>query len=180
MTVHCSCHRVVVASLAHWEKPLGESIWSEKQEKTMSSFVQVPVDSHFPIQNLPFGIFSRKHLPTSRSVGVAIGDFVLDLAVLSEAGLFRGPYLQNGACFNQATTPLCCLTIELCFSLYGRKEKGIRPQQDECPRWNVTRHSGIPPRLYAPRPWSMAGSSEHTNATAFRKRRNLARQSRTA
>jgi len=38
-------------------------------------------NNDFPIQNLPFGVFSRKHGPRDvRRVGVAIGDFVLDLA----------------------------------------------------------------------------------------------------
>lgn len=40
----------------------------------------------FPIQNLPFGIFSTTAHPAPR-VGVAIGDQVLDLSALSIAGL---------------------------------------------------------------------------------------------
>lgn len=39
----------------------------------------------FPIQNLPFGIFS--HEGDSPRVGVAIGDYVLDLALLEAEGL---------------------------------------------------------------------------------------------
>jgi fumarylacetoacetase len=50
------------------------------------SFIEVAPDSHFPIQNLPFGIFSTTADPRGRA-GVAIGDFVLDLAALEEAGL---------------------------------------------------------------------------------------------
>ncbi|MCP3721988.1 fumarylacetoacetase [Paraburkholderia sp. CNPSo 3272] len=44
----------------------------------------------FPIQNLPFGVFSDTNNATVR-VGVAIGDLVADLAVLHEAGLLRLP-----------------------------------------------------------------------------------------
>jgi len=48
----------------------------------------------FPIQNLPFGVFSTAsnggNSATPR-VGVAIGDVVADLAVLHEAGLLRLP-----------------------------------------------------------------------------------------
>ncbi|MEM5422891.1 fumarylacetoacetase [Paraburkholderia ferrariae] len=44
----------------------------------------------FPIQNLPFGVFSDTGNATAR-VGVAIGDLVADLAVLHEAGLLRLP-----------------------------------------------------------------------------------------
>ncbi|MDR3496996.1 MAG: fumarylacetoacetase [Ancalomicrobiaceae bacterium] len=51
----------------------------------LTSFVPVAADSHFPIQNLPYGVFSRPGEP--RRVGVAIGDQILDLATLGQAGL---------------------------------------------------------------------------------------------
>ncbi|RDK07104.1 fumarylacetoacetase [Cupriavidus lacunae] len=41
--------------------------------------------THFPLQNLPYGVFSTKG--QAPRVGVAIGDQVLDLAALDEAGL---------------------------------------------------------------------------------------------
>ena len=53
----------------------------------LRSFVAVPPQSHFPIQNLPFGIFSSAGRERAR-VGVAIGDQVLDLAVLEDRGFF--------------------------------------------------------------------------------------------
>jgi fumarylacetoacetase len=43
----------------------------------------------FPIQNLPFGVFSRAGDPGLRA-GVAIGDAVVDLTAAREAGLFHG------------------------------------------------------------------------------------------
>jgi fumarylacetoacetase len=52
----------------------------------MRSFIEVAPDSHFPIQNLPFGIFNPRNAPAR--AGVAIGDLVLDLAVLEDAGHF--------------------------------------------------------------------------------------------
>src|ERR1051326_5405708 len=55
----------------------------------MKSFIDVAPDSHFPIQNLPFGIFKPANAPAR--VAVAIGDFVLDLSVLEERGHFRSP-----------------------------------------------------------------------------------------
>ncbi|GIW82083.1 MAG: fumarylacetoacetase [Gemmatales bacterium] len=58
----------------------------ETTDAGLRSFVEVPPDSHFPIQNLPFGIFHRPG--EAARVGVAIGDWILDLAVLDEAGLF--------------------------------------------------------------------------------------------
>ncbi len=44
-------------------------------------------DSDFPIENLPYGVFERPGHPDPRA-GVAIGDQVLDLACLWDAGLF--------------------------------------------------------------------------------------------
>ncbi len=55
-------------------------------DPTLRSFLDVAADSHFPIQNLPFGIFSTAAAPAPR-VGAAIGDRILDLAVLEQAGL---------------------------------------------------------------------------------------------
>ena len=51
------------------------------------SFIEVAPDSHFPIQNLPYGIFRPNDEPARP--GVAIGDLVLDLALLEECGYFR-------------------------------------------------------------------------------------------
>src|SRR3954465_40930 len=60
-------------------------------DPSLKSFVEVAADSHFPIQNLPFGVFSTDADPAPR-VGVAIGDQIVDLAVLEEAGLLTaGP-----------------------------------------------------------------------------------------
>src|SRR6478752_2683574 len=52
----------------------------------LKSFLAVAKDSHFPIQNLPYGVFTTpaNNLPR---IGVAIGDQVLDLSVLEQAGL---------------------------------------------------------------------------------------------
>ena len=53
----------------------------------LRSFIDVAPDSHFPIQNLPYGIFRPNDEPARP--GVAIGDLVLDLGVLEESGCFR-------------------------------------------------------------------------------------------
>jgi fumarylacetoacetase len=52
----------------------------------LTSWLPIPKGSDFPIQNLPFGIFKTpRHTPRA---GVAIGEYVLDLACLQAAGLF--------------------------------------------------------------------------------------------
>jgi fumarylacetoacetase len=50
----------------------------------LKSWVPVPPGSDFPIQNLPFGVFAR-HEGTQR-IGVAIGEGILDLRAVAEAG----------------------------------------------------------------------------------------------
>jgi len=59
----------------------------------LTSWVESASDpaTDFPIQNLPFGIFRRKKSTESPRGGVAIGDQILDLAVL---GLKTGPTLN--------------------------------------------------------------------------------------
>lgn len=47
----------------------------------MKSFVTVPENSDFPIQNLPYGVFSTKEDSRHR-LGVAIGEHVLDLGAV--------------------------------------------------------------------------------------------------
>ncbi len=64
----------------------------------LESFIEVPHGSHFPIQNLPFGVF-RPRTGAPPRVGVAIGDHVLDLAVLADAGLLVGERLGRGEVF---------------------------------------------------------------------------------
>ncbi|KAK9268261.1 hypothetical protein L1049_010704 [Liquidambar formosana] len=66
----------------------------------LKSFVDVHPDSHFPIQNLPYGVFKPEPSSVARP-GVAIGDFVLDLSEIASAGLFDGPILCNSDCFLQ-------------------------------------------------------------------------------
>jgi fumarylacetoacetase len=69
-------------------------------DPTLKSFIDVPPDSHFPIQNLPFGVFCTGADKTPR-VGVAIGDQVLDLALLEERGLLKSG--ASHSVFNHAS-----------------------------------------------------------------------------
>ena len=55
-----------------------------------NTWVHVPRDSPFPLQNLPYGVFSTEEKPGPR-IGVAIGEEVLDLAAV--AHLFTGPLM---------------------------------------------------------------------------------------
>lgn len=65
----------------------------------LHAFFDIPEDSDFPIQNLPFGIFCPPAGHSPR-VGVAIGDSVLDLSLLAERGFFDGPELRGRQVFS--------------------------------------------------------------------------------
>ncbi|HMG93793.1 MAG TPA: fumarylacetoacetase [Chryseolinea sp.] len=71
---------------------------ADTNDPGLKSWVDVPRDSDFPIQNLPFGIFKTRYL--SPVAGVAIGDHVLDLVYLHENGYLDGLDLPGGI-FNQ-------------------------------------------------------------------------------
>ncbi|KAI8391350.1 fumarylacetoacetase-like protein [Radiomyces spectabilis] len=69
---------------------------------TLKSFIPVAADSHFPIQNLPFGIFSTAD--KSPRVGVAIGDQILDVHEVALVGLLNDIGVANpAAIFAQPT-----------------------------------------------------------------------------
>jgi len=63
----------------------------------LPSFIEIAPESHFSLQNLPYGIFCPGDGPAR--AGVAIGDFVLDLSALEEAGFFRTLNLGERAIF---------------------------------------------------------------------------------
>lgn len=58
----------------------------------MKSFVSYSSNCDFPIENLPYGVFSTADKPEKR-IGVAIGNEILDLSLI--ANLFDGPVLKN-------------------------------------------------------------------------------------
>ena len=57
-------------------------------DPSLKSWLEISKESDFPIQNLPFGIYSTKN--KTKRVGVAIGDQILDLY-----GLFKLGYLDS-------------------------------------------------------------------------------------
>jgi len=71
-------------------------------DPALRSWVPVSPDSHFPIQNLPFGVFRRRSGGPAR-VGTAIGDSVLDLAVLEDSGLLDIPLLHDKHVFHEGS-----------------------------------------------------------------------------
>ncbi|OXA55554.1 fumarylacetoacetase [Folsomia candida] len=60
----------------------------------MKSFIEYGPECEFPLENLPYGIFSTTDNPKPRP-GVAIGDQVLDLGVIKS--LFCGPLMSKSS-----------------------------------------------------------------------------------
>jgi fumarylacetoacetase len=71
-------------------------------DPALRSFVAVAPDSHFPIQNLPYGVF-RRRAGGQPTIGVAIGEFVLDLALLEEQNLLSVQALRGRRVFSEST-----------------------------------------------------------------------------
>ncbi|XP_039756256.1 fumarylacetoacetase [Pararge aegeria] len=58
----------------------------------MKSFIEYSANTDFPIENLPYGVFTSPK-NAQKHIGVAIGDWILDLNVISH--LFSGPLLKD-------------------------------------------------------------------------------------
>ena len=70
-----------------------------KVDKMLKSFISIDDKSDFPLNNLPYGIFKPNKEENGR-VGVALGDFVVDLTVLADMGCFNSLGFDTN-CFNQ-------------------------------------------------------------------------------
>lgn len=73
-------------------------------DPALESWVPVPADSDFPVQNLPFGVFSAP----SRGwrVGVAIGDHILDLGETQDDGHLDDLEAPHGVLAAASLNPL--------------------------------------------------------------------------
>ena len=69
-------------------------------DPSLRSWVEVPANNDFPIQNLPFGVFKTKN--RGPRVGVAIGNHILDLSAVAEFGYFDALNIDKKV-FSQST-----------------------------------------------------------------------------
>src|SRR5260370_242523 len=65
----------------------------------LKSFIDVPPNSHSPLENLPFGIFKPQQ--GAARIGVAIGEVIVELSALEELGHFGSPEFQDRRPFSQ-------------------------------------------------------------------------------
>ncbi|HSS63463.1 MAG TPA: fumarylacetoacetase [Gammaproteobacteria bacterium] len=89
-------------------------------EPTLRSWIESAnrSDCDFPVQNLPYGVFSTRRHDAPR-VGVAIGDQVLDLAALETEGLIEAGS-RNPVFSGSALNPFMALGPEIWRSVRAR------------------------------------------------------------
>ncbi|UYZ64269.1 fumarylacetoacetase [Hymenobacter weizhouensis] len=61
---------------------------AQPNDPALRSWIDIAPTSDFPIQNLPFGVFDKDEQPGPR-LGVAIGEYVLDLYAVAQFGFFE-------------------------------------------------------------------------------------------
>ena len=103
-------------------------------------------DQDFPIQNLPYGVFSTAQQPKPR-VGVAIGDFILCLSTLARAGLlevsgdiFDQPGLNQ---FMKLGPEHWTRTRKTLSSLLEKDNQSLRDQGNLCARCLIPQQEAI-------------------------------------
>ncbi len=95
----------------------------------VASANRAPCD--FPIQNLPFAVFRRKHTAEAFRAGVAIGDQILDLAALDNAGLMDGDAGSGvSACNNETLNPFMAAGPRLWSALRHALSAALREGSD--------------------------------------------------
>jgi len=74
----------------------------ETHDSKLKSWIEVNENSDFPIQNIPFGVYSPKG-GGDLHVATAIGDYVIDLAYLDDAGFFIDTDIEETEVFHEPT-----------------------------------------------------------------------------
>ena len=74
----------------------------ETHNPNLKSWLEVKPDSHFPIQNLPFGVFYPIN-GGDLHVCTIIGDYVIDLSILDLNGFFSNSNLEGTLVLDEPT-----------------------------------------------------------------------------
>jgi fumarylacetoacetase len=117
-------------------------------DETHDSKVQSWVESanvpgaDFSIQNLPFGVFRRHNAGAAASVGVAIGDRILDLKGMQRDGLLAddGTRPTADACASDSLNPLMALGTAPRRGLRRRLHAVLRQDAPASDRQAASRH----------------------------------------
>jgi fumarylacetoacetase len=103
----------------------------------LNSFIDVPENSDFSMLNLPFGVFQPNALSKPR-VGIAIGEYILDLSVLESAGFFEDVFDSPSYIFTKPTLNTflakgresCSAVRSIVSNLLRADEPALRDKED--------------------------------------------------
>lgn len=104
----------------------------------LKSYISYSANSHFPLENLPYGVFSTADDPTHR-IGVAIGDKILDLKYTKDVfddslrDVFQEPSLHGLMASNKCTWSSARKSIQsyLSFENANNLNKAVFRNQNE-------------------------------------------------
>lgn len=88
------------------------AVMIKANDPTLQSWIEVPSNSDFPIQNLPFGVFKTQS--STPRVGVAIGDQVLDLLMLNRLGFLADFKIDDSVFSNSYLNDFIALGKPFC------------------------------------------------------------------
>ncbi|MEM0998273.1 MAG: fumarylacetoacetase [Bacteroidota bacterium] len=101
---------------------------SDANSPQLTSWVPVPENSDFPIQNLPFGVCRTSGGP---HIVVAIGDLMLDLHVLADSGLLNASGVPREFFQAPLLNPLAALGRSAVTSVRNRVSELLRKDNAE-------------------------------------------------
>ncbi|MGA7560756.1 MAG: fumarylacetoacetase [Terriglobales bacterium] len=118
-------------------------ILDQTHDPTVQSWVESAnvADTDFPIQNLPFGIF-RQRQANDPTVGVAIGDRILDLNGMQREGLLADEIvrLAANACASDSLNPLMAVETDPRRALRRHLHALLRQEAPASERQTAARH----------------------------------------
>jgi fumarylacetoacetase len=120
---------------------------SKPNDPGLTSWVHVPDGSDFPIQNLPFGIFKTQG--SAARAGVAIGEFIVDLAYLHKTGYFRQLALPEGIFARPFLNDFLSLGRKKIRSVRERVSELLRPENDQLQSTKAARKEALIPQWRA-------------------------------
>ena len=119
-------------------------VLDETHDPKVQSWVESSnvASSDFPIQNLPFGVFRGRDAGATARVGIAIGDRILDLAGIQNAGLLadESVRLAANACASGSLNVLMRLGVGPRRTLRRRLHAILRQDAPASERQAASRH----------------------------------------
>jgi fumarylacetoacetase len=102
---------------------------SKANDPSLKSWVPVSPDSDFPIQNLPYGVF--KTASGNARVGVAIGEYILDMQAVATSGLLDAISFDKNTLSKDTLNPFIALGKQVTNAVRERVSVLLREDNNE-------------------------------------------------